>query len=652
MMDRILPAFGLTAAKSRLPMQDLLKSSVAGIAGLSLAFSLALTTNASAETPSASAALSLKPVQTGIEFEQVEPQNVEKCEVQDIRHPKWTGWEVVAQDGTLLRRFADTNGDKKVDLWCYFKFGIEIYRDIDADFNGKADQYQWLGTAGTRWGMDDNEDGTIDRWKRISVEEVSAEVVAALSEQDSQRFSRLLATKAELTNAGLGEARATSLAAKATRAASEFSDLAKRQRAVGSSAEWVQFASSPPGIVPAGTDGSTSDLIVYENAVAMFEQDDRSGQLMVGTVIKTGPTWRIVDLPSVGGDGDTLSQAAGNFFTPGNASMGSAGQNAVGDKTQEMVLALEKIDAALASATSAKAVAQLHDQRADAVEDLITAASTRSERETWVRQLIDTVTVAIQSGSYPNGLKRMRGLASKFARDNEPLAAYADFQTISTEYVTRQAGNANFAKVQEWYLKELNNFIDRYPRTQEAAQAMLQLALSKEFEDKHSDALKNYRRVARDFPNTDAGEKAAGAVRRLESEGRRIAFTGATINGGQFDLSDLRGKPVVIHYWATWCEPCKQEMKLLRRLQARYKGLELVGVNVDNSREMANAYLKENSLTWVQLFEEGGLESSPLSKKFGVQTLPTMMLIDSAGRVVRHNIRAGELDGELEKMTK
>ena len=46
--------------------------------------------------------------------------------------------------------------------------GIEVYRDVDSNFNGKADEYRWLGTAGSRWGIDDNEDGRIDSWKTIS----------------------------------------------------------------------------------------------------------------------------------------------------------------------------------------------------------------------------------------------------------------------------------------------------------------------------------------------------------------------------------------------------------------------------------------------------------------------------------------------------
>ena len=62
------------------------------------------------------------------------------------------GWIVRDGNGRILRSFVDTNGDNVVDLWCYYQGGIEVYRDIDRNFNGKPDQYRWLNTAGTRWG--------------------------------------------------------------------------------------------------------------------------------------------------------------------------------------------------------------------------------------------------------------------------------------------------------------------------------------------------------------------------------------------------------------------------------------------------------------------------------------------------------------------
>ncbi len=611
--------------------------------------------DAIAATPSPAAALALKPVQPGIDYERVPADGVDECSVEDLRIDDWSGWEVVAPDGSVLRRFADTNGDKRVDLWSYFKFGVEVYRDQDVDFNGKADQYRWLSTGGTRWGIDEDEDGKIDRWKQISAEEVSAELVAAIRDADSDRFTRLLISDRELKSLGLGSRKAEEIAIKAERAARDFAALAQRQQSVGKAAKWVQFAASPPGVVPRGSDGSTKDVVVYENAVAMFEEGDKSGQLMVGTVVQVGDAWRLVELPSVGGDGEAIAQVTGIFFTPGGSSMDAAGESSgIGAKTQELVRELESVDSRLADAKEPDDLESLHEIRANLVEQLIASAGNRTERDTWTRQLVDTLSVAVQTGAYPDGLVRLKKVGRELSEQEESLKAYADYYAISTEYIVRQTPTADFAKVQEWYLESLGGFVERYPQTPEAALAWLQLALSKEFEDKEREALAYYKKVATAFPRTDAGAKAAGAVRRLESVGQQIDLQGTTIDGKPFKLSDLRGKPVILHYWATWCEPCKQDMKLLRRLQASYQraGLQLVGVNVDVTGELASGFLAETPLPWTQLFEPGGLESSRLANSFGVQTLPTMMLIDQEGKVVRHNVRAAELDSELSALVK
>ncbi len=610
-----------------------------------------------AATPSAKDALQLKPVQAEADYEIVEPSAMAKCKVTDIEHDDWSGWEVRSGDGTLLRRFADTNGDNKVDMWCYFNFGVETYRDIDRDFDTKADEYRWLGTAGTRWGIDEDEDGKIDRWKQISPEEVTAEVVSALRDGDSARFARILATEKELNSIGLGKDTVRRLSTKATRAAKDFSDFAKRQQAVSDDSRWVQFAAATPGVVPAGTDESTKDVLVYENAVAMFENGDKKpGQLLVGTLVRIGDGWRVVDLPSIGEKGEAVAQSSGNFFTPGG--MGSATNSAasgVGSQSQELVTELEQIDRKLASTTNEADLATLHESRAQLVARLIRATDNPTERDAWTRQLIDTVSMATQSGVYPDGLKQLKSITKTLSEDkNKSLSAYAEYMTIGSEYALRQTPDADFAKVQEWYLETLTDFVDRYPEQIESAMAMLQLALSKEFEDKEKDALGYYKKVAASFSGTDAADKASGAIRRLESVGQVIDLQGESIEGKPFRMSALRGRPVILHYWATWCEPCKQDMKLLRSLQARYQkaGLQLVGVNVDATRNMASEFLKQNSLPWVQLFDEGGLESSELAKAFGVQTLPTMMLIDDKGRVVRHNMRSAEIEGELDKMLK
>lgn len=601
-----------------------------------------------AQKYTAAQTLGLKPIQPDAVYQIVPTEDVAGCKVLDINENGQRGWEVVGPDGETLRRFVDTDKDKQLDRWSYFQFGIESYRDIDSDSDGKADEYRWLGNGGTRWGSDPDQDGRIDSWKRISAEEVTAEVLAAVRDGDARRFRAVLATAGEVKSLGLGETKAAQIMGQLRLAISDFADIVRDQKSVGPDATWLQFAAPAPGIYPVGTNGSQKDVLVYENVVAMFDDEGASGQLLVGTLVKVGDAWRLVNLPALG-DG-ALEQTAGLFFT----SPSSGANTMVTDKqTQALVAQLEGIDRQLAESKPGTAD-KLNAQRADVVEQLIVAASNSEERRTWARQLIDTLGVAIQSGQYRGGLDRLKAVARKYSSGDAALAAYANYQAIQTEYIVRQTPDAEFEKVQNWYLDSLETFVKGHPRTLEAAQAMLQLALAKEFEGKEKEALTYYRSVRDSFEGNEVGEKAAGAVRRLESVGRQIELVGTTLDGRKFQLSKFRGRPVLIHYWATWCEPCKQDMKLINRLMARYKraGLTPVGINVDARKEDAEAFLSTNRLPWIQLFEEGGLESSRLSKAFGVQTLPTMMLIDKTGKVVEHNITAAQLDDAIDAMLK
>lgn len=107
----------------------------------------------------------------------------------------------------------------------------------------------------------------------------------------------------------------------------------------------------------------------------------------------------------------------------------------------------------------------------------------------------------------------------------------------------------------------------------------------------------------------------------------------------------------MIQYWATWAEPCKQDMETIKAMQAKYggQGFYPVGVNLDNDPKDANSFLRGKSYAWPQLYETGGLEGR-LAAELGVLTLPTMILVGKDGRVLNRNIHAGELDTELKKI--
>jgi len=180
---------------------------------------------------------------------------------------------------------------------------------------------------------------------------------------------------------------------------------------------------------------------------------------------------------------------------------------------------------------------------------------------------------------------------------------------------------------------------------------MLQLAIGAEFAGKTSEAISWFGRIASDFPKDDLAPKAIGAKRRLESVGKAIPLAGKTLDGRTFDLAANKGKVVLIHYWATWADPCKPDLATIKSLQAKYAGQSFVpvGVNLDGDAKEALGYIRQEKISWPQLYEQGGLDS-PLAVNLGVLTLPTMILVGKDGRVLNRSISAGELDTELKKL--
>jgi thiol-disulfide isomerase/thioredoxin len=128
-------------------------------------------------------------------------------------------------------------------------------------------------------------------------------------------------------------------------------------------------------------------------------------------------------------------------------------------------------------------------------------------------------------------------------------------------------------------------------------------------------------------------------------------LAGTGLSGQRFDLAGYRGRVTVVQYWATWCEPCKRDMATLGDLLKKYSraGLAVVGVNLDANREDAAAYVKSKKLPWVNLYEDGGLNSR-YAQEMGIFTLPAMLLIDKQGRVANRSLHISQLENELKKL--
>ena len=116
-------------------------------------------------------------------------------------------------------------------------------------------------------------------------------------------------------------------------------------------------------------------------------------------------------------------------------------------------------------------------------------------------------------------------------------------------------------------------------------------------------------------------------------------------------MNSLRGKVVVIDFWATWCGPCVAEMPNMKQLYQKYhpKGVEFIGVSLDNPKEQGGLeklqkYVKENEIRWPQYYQGKGWKSE-FSGSWGINSIPTMFLVDQDGK-----LSSIEARGKLEKL--
>ncbi|KQB99188.1 TlpA disulfide reductase family protein [Pedobacter sp. Hv1] len=119
-----------------------------------------------------------------------------------------------------------------------------------------------------------------------------------------------------------------------------------------------------------------------------------------------------------------------------------------------------------------------------------------------------------------------------------------------------------------------------------------------------------------------------------------------TLAGTSFKLSALKGKYVVIDFWASWCTPCRTANQKIKPIYQQYKnkGFEMVSVSMDDKRNLWENAVKKDGLPWIQVSELSGIKNSTVAQKYSVVSLPTVFLLDKTGKVIAQNISEKELE--------
>ena len=143
------------------------------------------------------------------------------------------------------------------------------------------------------------------------------------------------------------------------------------------------------------------------------------------------------------------------------------------------------------------------------------------------------------------------------------------------------------------------------------------------------------------------------------------------VDGRAVDLGKLRGKVVLIDFWATWCGPCVGEIPNVRKVYAAYhdRGFEVVGIALENgnllpkdtpeqtaaklarSRKVLMDFTAANAMPWPQYLDSKYWKTDP-ANKFGVSSIPAMFLLDQEGKLVTTSARGEALEREVIQLLK
>ena len=119
-------------------------------------------------------------------------------------------------------------------------------------------------------------------------------------------------------------------------------------------------------------------------------------------------------------------------------------------------------------------------------------------------------------------------------------------------------------------------------------------------------------------------------------ENTPLTLAGPLLDGKPFTTADWKGKVILVDFWASWCAPCRAELPRVEQAYSQFhdKGLEVVGVSCDKSATDLKSFLADNKdIVWPQMFDSSQPGWNSLAAQFGINSIPTMFLIDKKGIV-------------------
>jgi thiol-disulfide isomerase/thioredoxin len=185
-----------------------------------------------------------------------------------------------------------------------------------------------------------------------------------------------------------------------------------------------------------------------------------------------------------------------------------------------------------------------------------------------------------------------------------------------------------------------------YPDRPELMQLLMQIAGDSE----PSKARLLYKKVVASSAPDALKAEASSEIQKLDAIGKPVDLQFTAVDGRQVDVSKLKGKVVMLDFWATWCGPCVGEVPNVKAAydELHSQGFEIVGISLDKEKDRLTKFVADHNMAWPQYFD-GQYWQNKYAEKFGIHGVPSMWLIDKKGNLRDLNGR-DDLSGKVKKL--
>jgi thiol-disulfide isomerase/thioredoxin len=502
-----------------------------------------------------------------------------------------------------------------------------------------------------RWALDSDGDRKIDRWRQISAEETTLEAIRAMAAGDAATLQSLMLNAEDVRTLGIGQKVGDRLLASTKDVAGAMRQAMAGSKTLTAATEWERFDCSMrvPSCLAAVTGKWDKDQLVYENVMAMVRTGQETGFVQIGEMVKVGDVWKLTRIPKPV-DGDNLQVEGGILMQESLDGSSTAPSEGLSPEAQKLVEQLKVLDDTRPAENAAKeAIEKYNIARADLITRLAKASTSESEKELWWKQLVEGVAANTQMGYFPNGIERLAQIEKEIeAAGVTDLIPFTRFRVLLVTFGSKMNAAPDATarqKVQEAHLQDLRNFVEAYPKSEEAPEAIWQVATTVEFNGNPTVAADWYKIASDRYSSSPAGQRSKGALNRLDLKGKTLALSGPSLDGkSTVNVGAMKGKVVAVLFWATWFKPSVDETPQLVELYKQYKpDFEIVGINLDPEGTPVANFLRDQGATWQQILDPGGMETGKAAKEFGIIAPQTMFLVGRDGKVISNSASLEDL---------